>query len=307
MFDVTTRRLEMDIKKYEIFLNAVDLGGLKKASEEFGYTQSAISKMMNSLESEIGFPLTTRSNQGITLTPEGERALPMIRKLVEYNSALEKEFAAIRDENSGLIRIGTLATTGFIWMPAVLHDFNERFPDIQVETFEENSQKYLQQWLEKGIVEICLFNYNPELKVDWIRIRDDPYVALLPREHPLASGTDDDVVPVKKLFSQKMILFKAHEGLDKEVVRLMEGGDVTEPLCYTTNSDFTAIRMVAQNGFVTVLPEIIASYAASEYDVVIRRIDMEVSRRIGFAVKSADMVSPAARKFIQFIKNADIV
>ncbi len=296
----------MDIKKYEIFLNTVDLGGLKKASEEFGYTQSGISKMMSSLESEIGFPLTTRSNRGITLTPEGERALPMIRRLVEYNDVLEKEFAAIRGENAGLVRIGTLATTGFIWMPAVLRDFNERYPDIQVETFEENSQKYLQQWLEQGIVEICLFNYDPELRVDWIRVRDDPYVALLPREHPLAAGPEDDIIPVKTLFSEKMILFKAHEGLDKEVIRLMESGDVAEPPCYTTNSDFTAIRMVAQNGFVTVLPEIIAGYAAGEYDVVIRRIDMEVSRRIGFAVKSADMVSPVVRKFIQFIRNADI-
>lgn len=295
----------MDIEKYKIFLDTVDLGSLKKTSEESGYTQSGISKMMSSLEYEIGFPLTTRSNKGVNLTPEGRRVLPMVRRLVEYNELLEKEFASIRGDDSGLIRIGTLATTGFIWLPSLLREFNELYPDIQVETFEENSQKYLQQWLEQGIVEICLFNYQENCKADWISVKEDPYVALLPPDHYLTAGAPDKPVPVKSLFNSKMILFKAHEGLDSEVAALMESCDITEQPCYTTNSDFTAIRMVEQNGFVTILPEIIANYAVKEYNVVSRSIDVDVSRRIGFAVRSADVASPAVAKFMKFIRHID--
>ena len=41
----------MNIRKYEAFIRAVELGSLSKAAEELGYTQSGISHMMQSLES----------------------------------------------------------------------------------------------------------------------------------------------------------------------------------------------------------------------------------------------------------------
>ena len=40
----------MNIRKYEAFVRAVELGSLSKAAEELGYTQSGISHMMQSLE-----------------------------------------------------------------------------------------------------------------------------------------------------------------------------------------------------------------------------------------------------------------
>ena len=47
----------MNIRKYEAFVKAVELGSLSKAAEQLGYTQSGISHMMQSLEDEVGFPL----------------------------------------------------------------------------------------------------------------------------------------------------------------------------------------------------------------------------------------------------------
>ena len=61
----------MNIKKYEAFVRAVELGSLSKAAEELGYTQSGISHMMQALENEVGFPLLVRSSSGIQLNAEG--------------------------------------------------------------------------------------------------------------------------------------------------------------------------------------------------------------------------------------------
>ena len=43
----------MNIRKYEAFVKAVELGSLSKAAEQLGYTQSGISHMMAALEEEI--------------------------------------------------------------------------------------------------------------------------------------------------------------------------------------------------------------------------------------------------------------
>lgn len=66
----------MNIKKYEAFIRAVELGSLSKAAEELGYTQSGISHMMQSLEEEVGFPLLVRTSSGILPNAEGETRCP---------------------------------------------------------------------------------------------------------------------------------------------------------------------------------------------------------------------------------------
>ena len=55
----------VNIRKYEAFVRAVELGSLSKAAEELGYTQSGISHMMQSLEEEVGFPLMVRTSSGM--------------------------------------------------------------------------------------------------------------------------------------------------------------------------------------------------------------------------------------------------
>ena len=69
----------MNIRKYEAYVRAVELGSLSKAAEQLGYTQSGISHMMQSLEEEVGFPLMVRTSAGIVPNSKGELLLPIIR------------------------------------------------------------------------------------------------------------------------------------------------------------------------------------------------------------------------------------
>lgn len=55
---------------YHAFIKVIETGNFTKAAEELGYTQSAISQMVNSLEKELSTILILRSRTGITLTPD---------------------------------------------------------------------------------------------------------------------------------------------------------------------------------------------------------------------------------------------
>ena len=95
----------MNIRKYEAYVKAVELGSLSKAAEELGYTQSGISHMMQSLEDEVGFPLLVRTSSGILPNTEGEMLLPIIRQLLQTNESLEQNIAKIKGADIGSIRI----------------------------------------------------------------------------------------------------------------------------------------------------------------------------------------------------------
>ena len=290
----------MDLKKYEVLLKVIERGSINNVSYDLGYTHSGISKMLNSMEAELGFQIIKRNNKGISLTPEGETLLPMIRKLIQENEILEQEISLINGIEKGTVRIGCFPTTAFVLMPDILKSFAEEYPKISVEVLEEQSIERLEQWLNRGIIDIGLFSRQPYHRFHWFWEIRDEYVALLPREHRLC---DREVIPLEELFQEKVLLFRSHKGLDQDIVRILQYLDVNDyEAGYTTNSDFMAIRMVESNGFVALIPKLIASYAVNAFSVLYRPIDVALNRSIGFAVKQKDELSPSVRRFIRCTK-----
>ena len=45
----------MNISKYDILLKAIELGSLTKAADYYGYTQSAVSQVIHSLENDLWY------------------------------------------------------------------------------------------------------------------------------------------------------------------------------------------------------------------------------------------------------------
>ncbi|MFQ6976252.1 MAG: LysR family transcriptional regulator [Oscillibacter sp.] len=53
----------MEAVKCEAFLAAAELGSLTATAELLGYTQSGVTRMIGTLEEELGFPLFLRSKR----------------------------------------------------------------------------------------------------------------------------------------------------------------------------------------------------------------------------------------------------
>jgi DNA-binding transcriptional LysR family regulator len=176
----------MDISKYEIFLAVVDQGSYSRVSSELGYTPSALSKMMKSLETEAGMQLIFRSNKGISLTPEGERVIPLIRKMVRCHEELEEEYALIHGLEKGKVRIGCFPTIAFVWIPKIVAAFQDRCPNIQVEVTEENSVGQLEYWLSHNVIDVGVFSRDASQPFDWLMEKEDPYVVMMQKDHRLA-------------------------------------------------------------------------------------------------------------------------
>ena len=78
------------ISKYETLAKVVELGSLTRAAEALGCTQSAVSHAINGLEKEFGFAVLTRSRAGVHLTADGERIMPSIRGMLNYEEQLKQ-------------------------------------------------------------------------------------------------------------------------------------------------------------------------------------------------------------------------
>ena len=96
----------MDSKKLDALLLAIECGSLTAAAEEMGYTQSGLTNMMNSLETELGLTLLSRSKNGVRLTQAGEALLPYMQAAQQETRRLEQAAAALRRHWAETLRLG---------------------------------------------------------------------------------------------------------------------------------------------------------------------------------------------------------
>lgn len=289
----------MDSQKYKIFLSIAERGSYSKVCADYGYTQSGISKMMMNMEEELGVPLIVRTNQGISLTNEGQEVLPYIQKMVNDLDGLENKVNKMKNLEAGIVRVGSFPSISYVYMPQILEVFRERYPQIRVEIVEEHNIALLQQWLSQGIIDIGLFSRQIGYSCDWITLKREPFVALLPREHPLASKS---VISMEELFQEELVIFKPHDGEDPDLGFLGKYYEKYGLPKYTINSDQTIANMLNRNNFVTITAEIIAKQTSKLYDTVYRPLDDYTEREIGIALRSKKRISLAGQRFINCVR-----
>ena len=283
----------MDINKYRIFLQSVDSGSFSKVAEETGYTPSGIVHMMNTLESEMGFPLLVRSRRGVRLTPDGERVAPILRSLVKWEEQLHQVSSDIRGAVSGSITLGCYYSIAINWLPEVIRQFQKDFPNIKIQMLEAVHQK-LDDLLAEQRVDFCVFSAPPAGDVEWIPLRKDRMVAVLPEGHPLAKA---EAYPIANYGVEPLIM--PAEGNDYDIMRVLEKHKITPQVSYSTGEDNAALAMVEKELGVGLMNEL--TTVGRKNTAVILPLDPPESIEMGIAVPSLKKASPAARRFIEYL------
>lgn len=282
----------MNTQKLRILLEAIELGSLSKAGESLGYTQSALTQMMRSLEDEIGFPLLNKSPRGVEPTREAMILLPAMRQILNDEQILFQEVAEIQGLHSGSIRVGSFTSTSIRWLPRVLHYFQDNYPDITFEINECGQDEMLQGVID-GTLDIALMS-DPETDViDFVPILEDPIYVVFSKHHDLSSY---DHVPMAELKKHPSII----ESFDKDTYKIFElAGFAPDSRYYS--KDVVAILSMVQEGLgIAVLPELLIDQFPGDYDY--RMLDPEMYRTLGIGVRNIKNCGPLARFLIRYLK-----
>ena len=185
----------MEAVKCEAFLAAAELGSLTATAELLGYTQSGVTRMIGTLEEELGFPLFLRSKKGVQLTENGKLMLPLLREVVRAHHNAEQLSAEIGGVSKGSLTIGCYYSISALWMPEILTAFRARYPGVTVR-MQEGGNLEMARWLNERSVDCCFGAQMHGDKYDWLPVFRDELVAWLPRGHELAEA---DAFPLMRL------------------------------------------------------------------------------------------------------------
>jgi len=130
----------LDWDKLKTFHAAAETGSLTAAADRLRISQSAVSRQITALEDSLEMPLFHRHARGLTLTEEG-RILYQTTDDVSHKIALvQARVVDSRQKPQGVLRVTAPISLGSNWLPSVLPEFLEAYPDIDVQLILEDQE-----------------------------------------------------------------------------------------------------------------------------------------------------------------------
>ena len=170
----------MDDGKLRALLTAVDCGSFSKAAAQLGYTQSAMTHLVNKLEAEIGCTLLERDSRGIRLTDAGRQLLPYIQNVVCACDTLLQEAAEQSDPRKRTLRIGCFASIARARLPELLRAFRAEHPEIQLDVLVRSEE--LTTALASGRIQLALVDEARAKGFDFQPLAEAPAARAVPLE-----------------------------------------------------------------------------------------------------------------------------
>ena len=284
----------MDTDKCRALLRALELGSLSAAAEDLGYTPSGISRMMASMESELGFPLLIRSRDGIRPTAECEAMLGSFRELSAGSSHMMQIADSLRGIESGEVRIGIQYPSYFKTLSELIAEFNARYPGIRVDVIEGMSTE-LAEMTDRREIDFCIISKR-DGDHDWIPLVADPMVLLVQAGHPLEKAGAASIEDIRR--EPYIEMFPGRETDNSEYLRIH---DVHPDVRFTCHNMYAAYRMVGAGLGVTLDNAIFAAEYRPLFEGSVSVVALKEPYviPIGIATPRREVMSPAASRFLK--------
>ncbi len=166
-----------------------DTGHFGKAAEKCFVSQPTLSVAVKKLEEELGISLFERSRGQVKSTPIGEQVICQAQVVLQQTERIRELAEQGRDPLGAPLAIGAIHTVGPYLYPRCVPVIRSEAPDMPL-YIEEDFTSVLRERLRSSRLDAIIialpFN-EPEVVTQ--PLYEEPFVVLLPLDHPLAKKT----------------------------------------------------------------------------------------------------------------------
>ena len=136
----------MDIEALKAFRYIVELGTISQAAEKLNYSQSNVTMKLAKLEDQLQTKLVHRHNRGCEVTAKGK---DLYEHALQIFMLMEKAENAMQDDHSpkGTLQVGSIETTAAIYLPKVLLEYHEHYPNVSLNVRTQPTAMLIEQVL----------------------------------------------------------------------------------------------------------------------------------------------------------------
>jgi DNA-binding transcriptional LysR family regulator len=240
----------MDLARVQAFVSVARLGSISRAAEELFVTQPALTARLQAMERDLDAQLFVRSRHGSRLTEAGRALLPHAERALAALTRGREAVQEVASGSAGRLTIGAAPAISTYVLPAMLHRFQARHPNVRLSVRSGHSEEVLEMVL-RDEVEIGLMRPIQHPEVTTTLLYEDEVVLVVHRGHRFAAAGQ---VRMAELAAENLILFdrtSSYHELTSAIVR--QAGISPRGQLEVDNID-AAKRMVEQRLGIALLP-----------------------------------------------------
>ena len=291
------RWLGLDLRHLVALKTIADEGSFGRAAERLGYTQSAVSQQIATLERIVGLQLLERPGgpRPVSLTEAGQVLLRHAEAIQARLLAAKADMSALEAGDAGRLRVGTFQSVGAKIIPTLLRRFGTSHPGVDVVLRESQDEDELLEMVERGELDLSFWTLpvlgEPYETVELLR---DPYVLVVPTGSPLAQLRRPPTL--KEIVLQPLIGFNQCRAMAHVELQLSAAGRAPD-FVFRSDNNGTVQGLVGAGVGISVSPRL----TVDEDDASIEVIDLHgriAPRVIGLVWHRDRHRSPAAEAFV---------
>lgn len=286
----------------DYFLAVARHGQVRRAAAAMGLSQPALTKGLQRLEKELGFPLFERSARGMTLTPVAEQFRLRTETLRASLGDAIKEAADLHLGAMGVLRVGVSPLYAQqLFVPACLQLHAQR-PAARLRVMI-NLNDALVAALRLGDLDLTIHALPRVLPDDLeaFPLMNDDLCMVVRAGHPLLERRRvrlHDLVQAEWMLPGPGVA--GRRGVE---ARLAEAGMPPPRVAVEVNNTAGQLsRLVVHSDLVSIMSEASLSGPTGEGLVPLPFAEARFPRAIGVVVRRGHALSPLARRFLEILR-----
>lgn len=288
----------MNLKQINYFCETVDAGNARAAAEKLFVAPTAISMQISQLEALLGGALFDRATRPMALTPLGQFVYSKGRELLSASARLELEAKGMAAGKLGWLGIGFTRSTIFSILPEAVRAMQSALPGVRIDLLEILTEEQPAA-LRSGAIHLAIartlgaFTREPDLH--YTELFDDPLVAALPAQHPLAARASLAAAELNALpYVSYPKVANAH--FSRQVLNILEQAGAKVQVGHEAKEIHTALGLVAAGLGTTVVGRSVAANNRSDIRFV-PIADLPLCSKV-LAVRKDSLASPLVDAFL---------
>lgn len=301
----------LEFRDIEYVNMIIECGGVSKAAEALHITQPALSIYIRGLEQRLGLTLFSRVGKKIFPTYAGKCLAEQGRELLFLRGNLQRQLADVKNQKQGLLRIGFSSMRGVSFLPIMLKNFQQRYPDIEVQ-YQEQWIQTLEKMLLNNELDVAFFDLvDRHDKLTYEHIFLDTAVIYLAKELAAACSVKKRPeypypwIDIRELAGQPFIRNFPEQNTERIVRQVFKDYAMAPEVAMRVRNQITSVSLAAYGYCVYIAPNFFIYNLAQPLLPAILSFG-ETPDQYGLEFVAATVrggyVSKAAQNFIELAK-----